>query len=323
MKTPVLFETFARPMYARQVFEQLKKIKPTKLYFYSNKARNDRPDELKNNEEIRSWVKEIDWDCELHTFFRDEYVEIYPSLQGAIDWVFQHEEKAIILEDDCVPSLAFFEFVDKYIDVYQHNQEIAFITGDNYLKNLNYQNADHFITTTFFMFGWATWRDRWQSTNFSYDIDKFLANQYLKNYFPDKLRTQFWSAYYLNIKEFLIRTHCWDYMFGINCITKKQYGIAPVQHLVQNVGLIGSHANGKKNKSNIECVPLDSHYKFTGKLLATTPYDEYDLKLFKEFFGLTSTAKIKRLIKNIVKAFLGNTLYNKLKNIKNQTHISK
>ena len=60
MDTAVLFETFARPQYARQVFDQIKKAKPKKLYFYSNKARVDRPDEVRNNEEIRSWVKEVD-----------------------------------------------------------------------------------------------------------------------------------------------------------------------------------------------------------------------------------------------------------------------
>ena len=54
MDTAVLFETFARPQYARQVFDQIKKAKPKKLYFYSNKARVDRPDEVRNNEEIRS-----------------------------------------------------------------------------------------------------------------------------------------------------------------------------------------------------------------------------------------------------------------------------
>jgi len=74
MDTAVLFETFARPQYARQVFDQIKKAKLKKLYFYSNKARVDRPDEVRNNEEIRSWVKEVDWDCELHTFFREVYL---------------------------------------------------------------------------------------------------------------------------------------------------------------------------------------------------------------------------------------------------------
>lgn len=97
MDTAVLFETFARPQYARQVFDQIKKAKPKKLYFYSNKARVDRPDEVRNNEEIRSWVKEVDWDCELHTFFREEYVDVYTSVRGAMDWVFAMERRARLL----------------------------------------------------------------------------------------------------------------------------------------------------------------------------------------------------------------------------------
>ena len=52
-------------------------------------------------------MKEVDWDCELHTFFREEYVDVYTSVRGAMDWVFENEEQAIVLEDDCVPSVAF------------------------------------------------------------------------------------------------------------------------------------------------------------------------------------------------------------------------
>ena len=129
MDTAVLFETFARPQYARQVFDQIKKAKPKKLYFYSNKARVDRPDEVRNNEEIRSWVKEIDWDCELHTFFREEYVDVYTSVQGAMDWVFENEEQAIVLEDDCVPSVAFFEYCDFFLNKYKEDKSILLPSG--------------------------------------------------------------------------------------------------------------------------------------------------------------------------------------------------
>ena len=85
--------------------------------------------------EIRSWVKEVDWDCELHTFFREEYVDVYTSVRGAMDWVFDNEEQAIILEDDCVPSVAFFEYCDFFLDKYKEDKSIGFISGANYLKN--------------------------------------------------------------------------------------------------------------------------------------------------------------------------------------------
>lgn len=100
LSTPVLFCTFARPECARQSFNAIKAAKPSVLYFYSNKAREEKPDEVKRNTEIREYIKEIDWDCDLHTWFRDEYVDVYTSLLGAINWVFDNEEQAIVMEED-------------------------------------------------------------------------------------------------------------------------------------------------------------------------------------------------------------------------------
>ena len=115
--TPVLYITFARPEYASQSFAAIKKAQPKKLYFYSNKARTDRPDEVARNEEVRSYVKQIDWDCEVKTWFREDYVDVYTSLWGAIDWLFDNEEKGIIIEEDVVASLTFYSFVDQIIEI--------------------------------------------------------------------------------------------------------------------------------------------------------------------------------------------------------------
>lgn len=38
-------------------------------------------------------------------------MDVYTSVQGAMDWVFENEEQAIVLEDDCVPSVAFLSIV--------------------------------------------------------------------------------------------------------------------------------------------------------------------------------------------------------------------
>ena len=104
VETPVLFVTFVRPDYARQTWEGIKATKPKTLYFYSNKGRAEKEGEVERNNEIRSYINEIDWDCDLHIFFREECVNVYDSLRGAIDWLFDNEERGIILEEDCVPS---------------------------------------------------------------------------------------------------------------------------------------------------------------------------------------------------------------------------
>ena len=127
VQTPVLFETFVRIDYARKVWDAIKTAQPKKLYFYSNKGRKDIEGEIEKNDEIRSWIKEIDWDCDLHTWFRDECVNQYISLKGAMDWVFSNEEQAIVLEDDCVPSLAFFSYCDQLLEKFKNDKRVWLI----------------------------------------------------------------------------------------------------------------------------------------------------------------------------------------------------
>lgn len=318
MKTPVLFITFARPEYARQIFNQLRAIKIPSLYLYSNKARADHPDEIKKNEEIRSWINEIDWECDIHTFFRDEYVDVYTSVQSAIDWVFNNEEQAIILEEDCLPARAFFEYVDRYIDKYKDDESVMLLSGDNYAKGIDYNGADHIKCSTFCMFGWASWSKKWKSLNMRYDIDTFLNSNALETYYPTKRIQNFWKSYYKNIKGFLTRTHCWDYMLSINCIMNNLYVIVPTEHLVQNIGVYGAHSNGVEDAGKQKSIPLNSHYSFTGILSDKEVSMTYDKHIFELFFGqqLTMRYKISCYIKSTVKMIVGNHIYGMLKKIK-------
>ena len=133
VQSPVLFITFSRPEYARQTWESIKLAQPKVLYFYSNKARADRVEEQERNDEIRSYIKEINWDCDLHLFFQVEHVDIYTSLRSAISWLFNNETEGIILEEDCVPTMAFFSFCDQMLSYYRDEQKVWCISGDNYL----------------------------------------------------------------------------------------------------------------------------------------------------------------------------------------------
>lgn len=315
MKTPVLFITFARPEYASRIFNQLRTLKVSSLYLYSNKARADRPDEIKRNEEIRSWVNEIDWECDVHTFFRDEYVDVYTSVQGAIDWVFDNEEQAIILEEDCLPTCAFFEYIDRYINQYKNDESVMLLSGDNYANAIDYKGADHIKCSTFYMYGWASWSKKWKSLNMAYDVDTFLNSDALETYYPSKRKQRFWRSEYQRLNEFLTRTHCWDYMLGLNCILNKMYVIVPTENLIQNIGLYGAHSNGSEDNGKRKCIPLDFHYTFTGILSDKEVSVAYDDYVFELSFGkqLSLKHKISCYIKSIVRAIVGNRVYETLK----------
>ncbi len=289
VKTPVLFETFVRVEYARQVWEAIKAAQPSKLYFYSNKGREEKQGEIERNNEIRSWVKEVDWDCEVHTWFRDECVDVYTSLRGAVNWVCEHEDAWITLEDDVVPSLAFFSFCDQMIELYRNDRRVWYVSGDNFY-NLNPSGYDYIFTQYHWMYGWATWRDRWLSVNWDTPkIDEMI--QYKVPYHLYK--TQFQKQGRLNqlrsIKSFVENTKCWDYLFGITCDQHNAVGVVPKHHLITNIGLAGTH-HGTPQKSfvNIECE--DNEYDYSIKkhpLFVMADYD-YDYQSYTKISNIFS-----------------------------------
>lgn len=69
-----------------------------------------------------------------------------------MDWVFDNEEQAIILEDDCVPSVAFFEYCDFFLDKYKEDKSIGFISGANYLKIMFQRKKMTIYTVIYFVF---------------------------------------------------------------------------------------------------------------------------------------------------------------------------
>lgn len=308
VNTAVLFETFARPKYARQVFDQIKKAQPKKLYFYSNKARIGYPEEMKNNEEIRSWIKEVDWDCELHTFFRDEYVDIYVSTLGSKNWVFENEEEAIVLEDDSVPSVAFFEYCDFFLNKYRNDKNIGFISGANYAKNYKIKNdVDHIYGDMFYFFGFATWRNRWLNMDVNISSQEVISYGFFDNYFYTRDAALFFQDHFEKISDFIDRTRCWDYVFTLNCIKNKSYGIFPVFNLVKNIGVVGTHSNSSVLRLSNNIYQND-FYPFTSQNLG-----EFDDIFEKDMLKKIKYKSFRNRLNSLLLCVLGEYNLNWLK----------
>lgn len=260
VETPVLFITFARPEYARQTWEGIKSAQPKTLYFYSNKGRVDKNGELERNNEIRAYINEIDWECDLHTFFREECVNVYDSLRGAIDWLFDNEEQGIILEEDCVPTNAFFSFCDQMLEKFKDDWRVWCVSGDNIIKE-NPSGYDYFFSHLHAMYGWASWADRWN--NIDWDnlyIEETISSGLYYRLFKTREQAKSKEKTLIRRKEFLQKTKCWDYVFGLKM---DQYGaltVMPKKHLVKNIGLSGQHAGGTYSQYNTDTNILGDVY---------------------------------------------------------------
>ena len=240
LTTAVLYITFARPEYARQSWDAIKRAKPSKLYFYSNKARADKPDELKRNEEVRSFVKEIDWECDLHTWFREEYVDVWTSIPGAINWIFENEERAIVIEEDAVCSLAFFDFCEKLLPKYEKDPRVWSIGGSNFVKKKVKHQYDYFFSHHSFITGWASWRDRWQKLDFeNVRAREVLEADVMKATFCSPGEQHLYTNYLKQGLNGYEKDKNWDGIFNYTCRAEGALTIIPAYHLVKNVGHSG------------------------------------------------------------------------------------
>ena len=264
VNTPVLYMTFARSEYARESWNAIKNAEPKTLYFYSNKARIDNAKEVEENEIIRSFVKEIDWDCDLHVWFREEYVDVYQSLLGAKKWIFETEKKAIFIEEDCVASSNFFNFCDYFLDYYEKDKRVGFITGNNYSDNYSHGRQDHFLCHSIHHFGWATWKDRWDMIDWNINPEDLTHSLKIIKYFKgDIWLGLYYTLLYRDLTPFILKTRCWDYVKVLNQFKMRQYAVVPKYNLVKNIGISGVHtANGRSlefttsNNSSLDEYPF-------------------------------------------------------------------
>ena len=89
---PILFIIFKRKDITLQSFQQIRKIRPAKLYIAADGARQDVAGEDLQVEQTRKAVVDaIDWNCDVKTLFRENNIGCGMGVYTAINWLFENE----------------------------------------------------------------------------------------------------------------------------------------------------------------------------------------------------------------------------------------
>jgi len=172
------------------------------------------------------------------------------GVTSAINWVFESEERVVILEDDCVPAVDFFPFISSMLEKFKDENRIMMISGRNELGEWHCGGADYFFSIGG-IWGWATWKRAW--------------NEYLnfEKYWTVGLRKKISNHEYELLNEEIneIEQGCkevisgnldtWDYQWAFVRLYLQGMSINPRVNLVSNVGF-NSRATHTKINSEIE-----------------------------------------------------------------------
>lgn len=163
LSTPIVFLIFNRPDVTERVFSEIAKAKPPKLLFVGDGARINRPGEAEKVMATRAIVDRVDWPCEVLINFSDANLGCRRRVSSGLDWVFKHVDEAIILEDDCLPTPAFFRFCQELLERYRHDLRIGMISGNNFQFGRKFGEDSYYFSKYNHIWGWATWGDRWRN----------------------------------------------------------------------------------------------------------------------------------------------------------------
>lgn len=280
---PVIFIIFNRPDTTRQVFETIRAAKPTQLLVIADGPRADRPREAEKCAETRAIIDGVDWDCEVLRNFSETNLGVCQRISSGMTWGFELVDRAIILEDDCVPSASFFPYCAELLDRYESDERVMMISGGNYLFG-RAETADSYYFSRYpECWGWATWRRAWakydlEMTHWPEIRDRKLFDQY----FPTTLERYYWESTFQHVYDGKINS--WGYRWVYSVWANSGLSIAPARNLVRNIGFGADATNTKWDSvytaaASQRAEELDLPLTHPAILLASSDKDEIEASI--------------------------------------------
>lgn len=301
MNTPVLLITFNRPAYVRQMIDALRAANVSNLYVFKDGPRPNNSADYKASKEIEDIISSIDWGCTVKTNYMQNNLGCGYGPYSAISWAFQYEDELIILEDDCVPTIPFFDFCSEMLEKYRDNPKVRHITGRCPApESPVFKQYDYIFTQYAPTIGWATWKRTWDDFDMQMrDVEPFIENGGFSNQFASKKEAEFFNRRFYDTKRDPNAVfHIWDFQYGLHSRMNGALAIVPAANLIDYIGVEGTHPTSVDS----EIVQLKTSSAFKARICPSeiSVIPEYDYNYFCRFIDGDSRL-MSRLIRRIKK----------------------
>lgn len=233
--SPVAFIVFNRPSLTLQTFAALRKQQPRELFIIADGPRRGHATDAERCRQVREIVADIDWPCQVHRNYADENLGCRQRVISGLDWVFNHVDTAIVLEDDCLPHPDFYTFCDTLLDRYRDDERVWVITGNNFQNGRWRGDASYYFSRFNHCWGWATWKRAWKNNEppitFWPDWKQSAA---WKQLWPKKRERAYWERIF--DKMYRNEIDSWAYTWTASAWYHGGLTATPNVNLVSNIG---------------------------------------------------------------------------------------
>ncbi len=255
---PVAIIIFNRPDKTTRLLDALRVARPPRLLVVGDGPRAHVAEDAPRVLACRDLISTIDWPCRVEAHFAQENMGCRARVASGLDWVFERAERAIILEDDCIPDASFFPFCGELLDRYDRDPRVMSISG-GHLRDGRLFRESYSFSRYVRIWGWATWRRAWRLYDVSLSKwrDEPDRPGLATSLFSDPRVGRAWSR---NFDRILAGFDTWDYQWTFAHLVHGGLSIVPTVNLTTNIGFDSSatHTRRPSLLENVQTARMDS-----------------------------------------------------------------
>lgn len=281
---PIILFVYNRPWHLQQTLKALKQntlAEKSELFIYSdrNKNNNDEADVVG----VRNIIHDIKGFKNLEIIERERNLGLAKSVIEGVSEVLSTKDKVIVLEDDVITVPSFLTFMNSALEYYQANKNIFSISGYTYPVNIpaSYQE-DVFISYRSSSWGWATWKDRWEKTDWEVkDFNIFVKDKNAQRLF-NRAGEDYSPMLFSQMKN---KIDSWAIRWAYSQFKNNSYCLFPTKPLCKNIGTDSSGTHSARTKKfDVELQNAGEQIKFTSKLEINEEIIQNIRKFFQPLF---------------------------------------
>lgn len=260
---PIVLFVYNRPRHTEKTLRALMAndlAEESELFIYADGAKPSADaEQLQCIREVRAIIRQQQWCGKVHILESEHNKGLADSIIAGVTEVINKYGRAIILEDDIVPTRGFLRYMNDALAMYENDAQVMFVSGYIY----PYKHIPK-VPTTYFLrvyacWGWATWKRAW--AYYEHNIDVHLAH-----YDTPALKKEF------NIEGHM-RNYCqlvdnkngayytWAVRWYASWLWTGGYALFPSHSLIRNVGFdnSGEHCGNSQvtyNGKTIDYLPI-------------------------------------------------------------------
>ncbi|MCE7728138.1 glycosyltransferase family protein [Vibrio campbellii] len=291
MLAPIVIFAFNRPENILEMIDSLSKCElsgESQLYVYIDGPRSEL-DSIKCND-VREIIESYSHHFkEVQITQRKLNFGLAKSLISGVSDVFKNHDSVIVLEDDLVFTNNFLVYMNEAISYYKNNKRIGSISGfSTKMSGIIDNKEDVYTHPRACSWGWATWKDRWNSCDWEYRPRTLLETMALRN----MTRKAGQDVYRMFLHQLNGKINSWAIRWTIHHLRNNLHVIYPYKSKVRNIGfgVDATHCKGTNpfpillDESNNYSFIFSKNIEYNKKNISKVNY--YHSNFYKLLFKL-------------------------------------